>query len=69
MIKILKFIQMAIKDYKKFLHKIDQLNQLVDLINRSPEKYQLIINCETHDEVVELATKWGFEIGKRWGDS
>ena len=60
---------MAKKDYIKFLHKIDQLNQLVDLINRSPEKYQLIINCETHDEVVELATKWGFEIGKRWGES
>ena len=60
---------MSKKDYIHFLYKIDQLNQLVDLINRSPEKYQLIINCETHDEVVELATKWGFEIGKRWGES
>ena len=60
---------MAKKDYKKFVNKIDQLNQLVNLINRSPEKYQLIINCETHDDVVELATKWGFEIGKRWGES
>ena len=60
---------MSKKDYKKFLNKIDQLNQLVDLISRSPEKYQLIINCKTHEEVVELAKKWGFEIGKRWGES
>ena len=60
---------MSKRDYKKFLWKIEQLNQLVDLINRSPEKYQLIIDCDTHDEVVELASKWGFEIGKRWGES
>ena len=60
---------MSKKDFNKFLQKIDQLNKLVDLINHSPEKYKLIINCGTHDEVVELARKWGFEIGKRWGDS
>ena len=59
---------MAKKDYNKFLKKIDQLNKLVDMINRTPEKYQLIINCKTHDEVVDLAMKWGFEIGKRWGE-
>ena len=55
-------------DYEKFLYKIDQLNQLVELINESPEKYKLIINCKTHNEVVELADKWGYEIGKRWGE-
>ena len=60
---------MSKENYNEFLHKIDQLNQLVDLISRSPEKYQLIINCKTHEEVVELAKKWGFEIGKRWGES
>ena len=55
-------------DYDKFLHKIDQLNQLVELIDQSPEKYQLIISCQTHEDVVELAKKWGYEIGKRWGE-
>ncbi len=60
---------MTKKDYEKFLYKINQLNQLVDLINNSPEKYQLIIRCKTHKEVVELAKKWGYEIGKRWGES
>tara|TARA_B100000965_G_C19159365_1_gene569597 strand:- start:336 stop:518 length:183 start_codon:yes stop_codon:yes gene_type:complete len=59
---------MAKKDYENFLFKIDQLNRLVEKINDSPEKYQLFIKCKTHKEVVEIAKKWGFEIGKRWGE-
>ena len=59
---------MALKDYKKFLLKIDQLNKLIKLIDESPEKYKLFIKCETHEEVVELAKKWGYEIGNRWGE-
>tara|TARA_B100000965_G_scaffold324518_1_gene286490 strand:- start:498 stop:680 length:183 start_codon:yes stop_codon:yes gene_type:complete len=60
---------MSKKDYERFLFKINQLNQLVELINNSPEKYKLFTNCRTHDEVVDLAKDWGYEIGKRWGDS
>ena len=60
---------MAKEDYERFLYKIDQLNQFVEIIKNSPEKYQLIINCKTHDEVVALAKQWGYEIGKRWGES
>ena len=60
---------MSKKDYERFLYKIDQLNQLVDLINNSPEKYKLITSCKTHEDIVALSTKWGYEIGKRWGES
>ena len=60
---------MSKKNYERFLFKIDQLNQLVELINKSPEKYKLIISCKKHEEVVELAKQWGYEIGKRWGDN
>ena len=60
---------MAKEDYERFLYKIDQLIQFVELIKNSPEKYQLIISCKTHDDVVELAKQWGYEIGKRWGES
>ena len=60
---------MSKKDYDNFLYKIDQLNQLVELINNSPEKYNLFISCKTHDDVVRLARQWGYEIGKRWGES
>jgi len=60
---------MSKKDYQRFLYKIDQLNQLVELINNSPEKYKLFIRCKTHGDVVELAKQWGYEIGTRWGDT
>ena len=60
---------MSKKDYERFLFKIDQLNRLVELINKSPDKYKLLVNCKTHDEVVKLARQWGYEIGKRWGES
>jgi hypothetical protein len=59
---------MAKEDYERFLYKIDQLNKLVELVNKSPEKYQLIVSCNTHEDVVELAKEWGYEIGKRWGE-
>ena len=60
---------MSKKDYEGFLFKIDQLNQLVELLNNSSEKYKLFVSCKSHDEVVELAKRWGYEIGKRWGES
>ena len=60
---------MTKEDYEKFLFKIDQLNQLVELIDHSPEKYKSIIKCETHQEVVDLAKEWGYKIGRRWGES
>ena len=59
---------MSKKDYEKFVLKIEQLNKLVELINTSPEKYQLMISCTNHKEVVDLANQWGFDIGKRWGE-
>ena len=59
---------MSKSDYQAFLYKIDQLNKLILFINDSPENYNLFINCKTHQEVVELAKKWGYEIGKRWGE-
>ena len=59
---------MTKKDYEGFLYKVDQLNKLVELINNSPEKYKLFIQCKTHKDIVELANKWGYKIGKKWGN-
>ena len=59
---------MTKRDYEKFIFKIDQLNKLVDLINESPEKYELFIKCKSHKEVVDLASEWGYKIGNRWGE-
>ena len=60
---------MSKKDYEYFLYKIDQLNKLVEMINKSPDKYKLFIQCKTHKEVVNLSNQWGYEIGKRWGEN
>ncbi len=60
---------MSKSDFDNFVYKIDQLNKLVKLVKQSPEKYQLFINCKTHDEIVKLADSWGYEIGKRWGEN
>ena len=59
---------MSKKDYELFLYKIDQLNKLVESVKESPEKYNLVINCKSHQDIVELANKWGYKIGQRWGD-
>ena len=60
---------MSEKDYEQFLMKIDQLNQLVQLIKKSPEKYQQFVRCKNHKEIVEISKQWGYEIGKRWGEN
>ena len=59
---------MSKRDYEKFLLKIKQLNELVEFINTSPQKYHMFISCSNHKEVVDLASQWGFEIDKRWGE-
>ena len=59
---------MSQKDYHQFLNKINELNKLIQFINESPERYELIIKCKTHEDLVLLANRWGFDISKRWGE-
>ena len=59
---------MTKRDYNNFKNKVAQLNNLIEIVDSSPEKYNSLIDCKNHDEVVELAREWGYEIGKRWGE-
>ena len=59
---------MAEKDLNNFLKKIEQLNKISELIKKNPDKKKELSNCANHDEVILLTSKWGFEIGKRWGE-
>ena len=59
---------MTDKNLNKFLKKIEQLNQIAEIIKNNPQKKKLLKNCKDHDEVINLTSKWGFEIGKRWGE-
>ena len=65
---ILLNIKVAEKDLNNFLIKIEQLNKLSELIKKNPVKKKELSDCTNHDEVINLTSKWGFEIGKRWGE-
>ena len=60
---------MAEADLKQFRHKVNQLNEMLNSVDRIPGRRELLVACKNHDEVVELAKRWGFSIGKRWGDT
>jgi hypothetical protein len=68
MIKNLLPRQMSDKDLSNFLKKIEQLNQIAELIKNNPSKKLSLSKCKNHDEVIKLTTEWGFDIGKRWGE-
>ncbi|AAQ00336.1 MULTISPECIES: Nif11 family protein [Prochlorococcus] len=59
---------MSKKDLSQFLEKIDNLNQLVGSLDEVPGRRERLASCERHEQVVELAKSWGFEIGRRWGE-
>ena len=59
---------MAEKDLVNFLKKIEQLNKISELIEKNPIKKKELSDCKNHEEVINLTSKWGFEIGKRWGE-
>ena len=59
---------MAERDLNNFLKKIEQLNKISELIKKDPVKKKKLSDCANHDEVILLTSKWGFEIGKRWGE-
>ena len=63
------FLTMTKKDLEKFINKIDQLNKILLLIEQSTEKKEELSKCSNHEEVIKLTRSWGFEIGKRWGES
>ena len=60
---------MTKENLEKFINKINQLNKILLLIEQSSEKREELSKCSNHDEVIKLTKSWGFEIGKRWGES
>ncbi len=65
---ILPNIKVAEQDLNNFLKKIEQLNKISELIRKNPARKKELIACANHEEVILLTSKWGFEIGKRWGE-
>ena len=59
---------MAERDLINFLKKIEQLNKISKLIENNPTRKKELSDCSNHEDVINLTSKWGFEIGKRWGE-
>lgn len=60
---------MAEAQLQQFLKKIAQLNAFVALSEAQPDLRQALRDCSNHHDVVQLAAQFGFDIGRRWGDS
>tara|TARA_Y100001968_G_C19294370_1_gene685854 strand:+ start:497 stop:682 length:186 start_codon:yes stop_codon:yes gene_type:complete len=59
---------MSKKDLKQFIKKVDSLKAMVKSIESNSERRIQLEACSNHDQVVQLAKSWGFEIGSRWGE-
>lgn len=59
---------MAEADLRRFLHKVNQLNALVASLDQDPSRREALAACADHNQVVQLARLWGYEIGRRWGE-
>lgn len=60
---------MAEAQLQQFLEKVRQLNAFVACTERDAALRQELRDCSSHHEVVALARRCGFEIGRRWGES
>jgi len=59
---------MAEAQLQQFLAKVQALNGFVALSERDPALRQALAACSSHLQVVELAQRHGFAIGRRWGE-
>ena len=59
---------MSKRDLERFLKKINQLNLIVELIEKDISKKEALSSCRTHEDVIKLTNSWGFQISKRWGE-
>jgi len=59
---------MAEAHLQQFLEKVRQLNAFVALSEADPIFRQRLSDCANHQQVVDLASSWGFDIARRWGE-
>ncbi|MCH1546150.1 MAG: Nif11 family protein, partial [Synechococcus sp. MOX_bin32] len=59
---------MAEQDLIRFLNKISQLQALAERVRNDSSSREQLAACADHNQVVQLARSWGFDIGRRWGE-
>ena len=60
---------MAERDLMRFLEKVSQLQALAAEIERDPIRRSELASCTDHNQVIELTSSWGYDIGRRWGEA
>ncbi|MDC0302969.1 Nif11 domain/cupin domain-containing protein [bacterium] len=60
---------MAEHDLIRFIDKVGQLQALVQSLEADPQRRDQLASCSAHNQVVSLAKSWGFDIGRRWGET
>ena len=60
---------MAEAQLQQFLAKVSALNAFVALSEADPALRAELTACSNHHDVVNLARRFGFEIGRRWGEA
>ena len=60
---------MAEAQLRLFREKVRQLHAFLALCDSRPPLLQELTDCSHHDQVVALARREGFEIGRRWGET
>ena len=61
-------VSVAEQDLIRFLNKISQLQALAERVRNDSVSREQLAACADHNQVVQLARSWGFEIGRRWGE-
>ena len=61
-------VPMAEQDLIRFLNKISQLQVLAERVRNDSSSREQLAACADHNQVVQLARSWGFDIGRRWGE-
>lgn len=60
---------MAEAQLQQFREKVRQLHAFLALCDSDPALLASLRDCDHHDQVVALARRCGFEIGRRWGEA
>ncbi|MEB3332447.1 MAG: Nif11 domain/cupin domain-containing protein [Synechococcaceae cyanobacterium] len=60
---------MSDADLQGFRAKVEALQAFLALSEARPELGEALRDCAHHHQVVALARRWGFEIGRRWGET
>ena len=61
-------VSVAEQDLIRFLNKISQLQALAERVRNDSGSREQLAACADHNQVVQLARSWGFDIGRRWGE-